>query len=62
MEYLQIIIVRFGEKCVLEKLPTLSSGLYYTNISTIETTIVVNQKCADKIIFVVWHDRLGHPG
>ena len=39
-----------------------SSGLYYTYISTIEANVIVNQKFTDKNMFIVWHDRLGHPG
>ena len=44
------------------KLPVFSSGLYYTNISTIEAHAIVNQKFTDENNFIVWHDRLGHPG
>lgn len=62
VEYLHITIDRYEEKCVLEKLPALSSGLYYTHISTIETNVMVSQELADKNKFTVWHDRLGHPG
>ena len=62
IEYLHITNVRDGEKCVLEKLPTLSSGLYYTSIKSIESNAIVSQKLADKTKFIVWHDRLGHPG
>ena len=47
---------------MLEKLPTLSSGLYYAEISTIEAHSIVNQKFTDINIFVLWHDRIGHPG
>ena len=59
IEYLHITNVRDGEKCVLEKLPTLSSGLYYTSIKSIESNAIVSQKLADKTKFIVWHDRLG---
>ena len=62
IEYLHITNVRDGEKCVLEKLPTLSSGLYNTNIKSIESNAIVSQKLADKTKFIIWHDRLGHPG
>ena len=51
-----------GKKNILEKLPVFSSGLYYTNISTIEAHAIVNQKFTDENNFIVWHDRLGHPG
>ena len=46
----------------MEKLPVFSYGLYYTNISTIEAHAIVNQKFTDENNFIVWHDRLGHPG
>ena len=51
-----------GKKNILEKLPVFSSGLYYTNISTNEAHAIVNQKFTDENNFIVWHDRLGHPG
>ncbi|PIN07745.1 hypothetical protein CDL12_19688 [Handroanthus impetiginosus] len=62
IEYLQITMILLGKKCILEKLPAFSSGLYYTNISTIETHAVVNQKFIDTNTFTIWHDQLGHPG
>ena len=61
-EYLYITNVVLGKKNILEKLPVFSSGLYYTNISTIEAHAIVNQKFTDENNFIVWHDRLGHPG
>ena len=61
-EYLYITDVVLGKKNILEKLPVFSSGLYYTNISTIEAHAIVNQKFTDENNFIVWHDRLGHPG
>ena len=59
-----------GKKIVLEKLATLSSGLYYTTIRSIESYVVEHQKCpnqkhqkcSDFDLFMLWHDRLGHPG
>ena len=60
-EYLYITDVVLGKKNILEKLPVFSSGLYYTNISTIEAHAIVNQKFTDENNFIVWHDRLGHP-
>ena len=62
IEYLYITDVVLGKKNILEKLPVFSSGLYYTNISTIEAHAIVNQKFTDENNFIVWHDRLGHPG
>jgi len=63
IEYLYITTTVSREKRILEKLPALSSGLYFTRISTIETYVVVNQKFTNsKDTFLTWHDRLGHPG
>ncbi|KAJ9547214.1 hypothetical protein OSB04_019757 [Centaurea solstitialis] len=61
-EYLLITNISSGKKNVLEKLSMYSSGLYYTKISTIETNMVINQKFIDRENFILWHDRLGHPG
>jgi 5-methylthioribose kinase len=48
-------------KRLLEKIPSLSSGLYYTYIKPIQhvsyKVIVQNLD-----VFKIWHDRLGHPG
>lgn len=57
-EFLQITSITQGTKLILEKLPTFSTGLYYTKIYTIETHVIVNQKFTNN--FVVWHDQLGH--
>jgi hypothetical protein len=29
---------------------------------TIETNVIVHQKCSDPNIFMLWYNRLGHPG
>ena len=47
---------------MLEKLSIFSSGLYYTTMRTIETNVAIHQKCSDPKVFILWHDRLGHPG
>ena len=60
IECLCITSIISGKKCILEKLPAFSSGLYYTNIRMIESYTVVNQKFTNN--FKIWHDRLGHPG
>ena len=52
-EYLYITNVVSGKKNILEKLPAFSSGLYYTNISTIEAHAIVNQKFTDENNFIV---------
>ncbi|KAK9133229.1 hypothetical protein Scep_012757 [Stephania cephalantha] len=53
---------QMGKKEVLEKFPALSSGLYFTHIRHVETNVVLNKKINDPKTFILWHDRLGHPG
>ncbi|CAA0805913.1 Unknown protein, partial [Striga hermonthica] len=60
VEYLCITSYNTGNKCVLERLPILSSGLYYTQINMIEAYAATNSKMNE--MFKLWHDRLGHPG
>ena len=57
VEYLYIIVIIIGKKCILEKLSTLSFGLYNTNISITETNVIVNQKFTNQNTFIVWHDQ-----
>ncbi|CAI0405063.1 unnamed protein product [Linum tenue] len=59
-EYIFITNMASGEKCISERLPEFSSGLYYTYISMIETYAIVTPKFTNHDEF--WHDRLGHPG
>ena len=47
---------------VLEKLPTLDTGIHYTYIHVIESNMVVKEKHYNPGTFSLWHDRLGHPG
>jgi hypothetical protein len=60
-EYLLITKNNGYAKQILEKIPSLSSGLYYTYIKPVPHV-------AYKVIFQnvdtfqIWHDRLGHPG
>lgn len=61
-EYLYITSMASGNKRIIERLPAFSTGLYYTKISAIEAHVIVNQKFTDQDNFIVWHDRLGHPG
>ena len=61
-EFICITSNASGRRLILEKLPALSSGLYYTTIKAIETYAVSNQKFVDPKAFMLWHDRLGHPG
>ena len=53
IEYLYITSIISNKKCILEKLPMFSSGLYYTYISTIEANVIINQKFTDKNMFIV---------
>ena len=61
-EYLYITSIVSGQKLIQEKLSIFSSGLYCTTKRTIETNVVVHQKCSDPKIFMLWHDCLEHPG
>jgi hypothetical protein len=57
-----IISIISDQKLILEKLSAFSYGLYYTTIRTIESYVVMHQKCSNPKMFMLWHDRLGHPG
>jgi hypothetical protein len=59
-EYLCITRIEIGTKCIVERLLCLSSGLYYTQIQTLETHNLVSQQSTNE--FFVWHNRLGYPG
>ena len=52
-EFLYITSIVSGQKLILEKLPIFSSGLYYTTMRTIETNIVIHQKCSDLKVFML---------
>jgi len=58
MKYMYLTTYVSGKKCILEKLPKLSSGLHYTYINVIESHMVVKE---DTETLTLWHDRLGHP-
>ena len=62
VEYLYITSFVSGKKYVLEKLPAYSSGLYYTFVKVIESNMVINKGPSNPRDFIIWHDRLGHPG
>ena len=57
-EYLLIT----GEKQIFEQLISSSYGLYQTTIRLLEFHSVMNQKFNDPKAFLLWHERLGHPG
>ncbi|CAL8168505.1 unnamed protein product [Prunus armeniaca] len=61
MEYL-CITSSDTQKCIMEKLCALSSGLYYTTIQTIEAHNVMDLMFIDSNTFKLWHDWLGYPG
>ena len=61
-EYLCITHIVSSQKLVVEKLSVFSLGLYYTTITTIELNMVMSQKLSHPNIFILWHDKLGHPG
>ena len=61
-EFLYITSIVLGQKLILEKLPIFSSGLYYTTMRIIETNVAIHQKRSDPKVFMLWLDRLGHPG
>ncbi|XP_070053870.1 uncharacterized protein [Nicotiana tomentosiformis] len=60
VEYLYIATIKAEKKYVLEKLLVFSSGLYYTSISVVESHAIVNKELTND--FIIWHDRLYHPG
>ena len=47
---------------ILKKLVALLFGLYHTTIKSVEAYHVMNQQFRDQNTFMLWHDRLGHPG
>ena len=61
VEYLYITFIISGQKLIMEKLSTFSSGLYHTTIKPIESYVVMNQKFNDPKVLVLWNDRLSHP-
>jgi hypothetical protein len=61
VEYLNITKISSGKKYVLEKLPELPYGLYYTSLKENESYMMVEQKFNHRN-FIIWLDRLGHPG
>ena len=61
VEYLYITSIISDQKLIMEKLSAFPFGLYHTTIKPIESYVVVNQKFNDPKVFVLWHDKLGHP-
>ena len=57
-EYLLIT----GQKQILEQLISSSYGLYQTTIRPLESHAIMNQKFNNPKAFLLWRERLGHPG
>ncbi|KAJ9555653.1 hypothetical protein OSB04_010267 [Centaurea solstitialis] len=62
IEYLYITSNQYDQKRILEKLRCLSSGLYVTTIQNIESNLIISRTPIDESTYMLWHDRLGHPG
>ena len=62
MSIYSLLLLFYGQKCILEQLSSISCGLYQTTIKSIESYAIINQKFNDSNAFLLWHDRLGHPG
>ena len=52
-EYLLITSIIYGEKHILEKLPSYSCGLYQTIIRPMKSYVVMNQKFCDLKFFMI---------
>ena len=55
-EYLYLTQMVGCRKQIFEKLPSFSSGLYYTYIRKIDKHVAMNLKFTDPISFQLWHD------
>ena len=62
IKYLYITSTQYDQKRILEKLRCLSNGLYLTTIQKIESNLIIRRAPVDEGIFMLWLDRLGHPG
>ena len=60
-ECIYIVSIVYDKKLIMEKLSTLSYGLYHTIIKSIESRVVVKQKFNDPKTFILLYDKLGHP-
>jgi len=63
---IEYLCIKYERQYILEKLPMLSSGLYFTKINIIASNVTVNlsdnHSCEFTSTFKIWHERLGHPG
>ena len=55
-EYLHIT-KRYSEARILEKLPSMSRGLYYTRIRALEVFTTLKTVFCSAELFSLWHDR-----
>ena len=53
---------KYGQKRILEKLRCLSSGLSVTTTYLIESHLIIRLTPIDKSTYLLWRDRLEHPG
>jgi peptide/histidine transporter 3/4 len=60
IEYLLITKFDGYQKIVVERLPSSSSGLYYTYIKPTEEYVVMKTIFRNTESFRIWHDRFGH--
>jgi peptide/histidine transporter 3/4 len=61
-EYLFITKFDGYQKRVVERLPSSSSGLYYTYVEPTEEYVAMKTIFQNIESFRIWHDHLGHPG
>ena len=62
-EYLCVISKIESQKLILEKIGTISTGLYFTKIGIVESHFInMSQKLTNTKKLILWHDRLGHSG
>ena len=62
IEYLLMIGAIRCRKQIVKKLPSFSSGLYYTYIRHSHHNVEISLKFKDSYSFKLWHGQLGHPG
>ena len=60
-ECLYITSIVSSKKVVVEKFSAFFSRLYHTTIKPIKPYVIVNQKFNDAKVFILWHDKQGHP-
>ena len=62
MSIYSLLLLFYGQKCILDQLSYLSCGLYQTTIRSIESYAIMNQNFNNSNAFLLWHERLEHPG